>query len=451
MRSLEADVAVVGAGLAGLTAARAIVAAGREPIVLEARDRVGGRTLNADIGDGKVVEIGGQWVGPTQDRIAALAGDLGVETFPTYAEGANVLRIDDRSRQYSGTIPRLNPLALIDVARALRKLNRLSRDIDPHAPWETTDAAKLDAVSLGAWVDRTMWSSTAKRLMRIAVRTIWGAEPEELSMLHVGFYLRAGGSFELIADVEGGAQQDRFVGGSQLVSIRAAEELGDRVLLSAPVRRIEHRADGVVVHAGGGVEARCRRAIIAVPPALAAGIEFAPDLPPDRKQISQRMPPGSMVKTTAVYERPFWRDDGLSGEGVNEQGPVVATFDNSPPEGSPGVLVGFVGGRDAREFAKLGKSERRQAALGCFEALFGPKARAAEQYIEQDWSAEQWSGGGPVANFATGGWTAVGAALREPVGPLHWAGTETATKWCGYMDGAVQSGERAAAEVLSAI
>jgi monoamine oxidase len=447
---LEADVVVVGAGLAGLAAARALSAAGAEPLVLEARDRVGGRVVNAEIGDGKVVEMGGQWIGPTQERIAAIAGELGVETFPTHSEGENLLSLDRRLRRYRGTIPRLGPAVLADVGWALRRLNGLSARVDPEAPWRGPDAARLDRTSFADWIERKMLTRTARRLLVVAGRTIFGAEPEEMSLLHVCFYLRSAGSFELLTDVEGGAQQERFVGGSQLIAIRAAEALGERVVLDVPVSRIEHRPGEVVLTGAEGTSARARRAIVAVPPPLTARIDFEPPLPPARQQLSQRMPHGWLVKATALYAEPFWRTDGLSGEALNVAGPVTTVFDNSPPDGSPGALVGFVGGRDARSFARLGASERRRAVLGCFESLFGARAGAAEAYLERDWAAEQWSGGGPVCSFATGGWTAAGPALREPVGPIHWAGAETATRWAGYMDGAVSSGERAAAEVLAA-
>jgi monoamine oxidase len=406
--------------------------------------------VNEEIGDGKVVEMGGQWVGPTQDRIAALASELGVETFPTYAEGDNLLRLDGRLRRYSGTVPRVNPLALIEALRAIRRLNRLARRVDLEAPWESPEAVRLDATSAGDWIERSVHSRLARRLIRVAGRTIWGADPEELSLLHLAFYIRSAGSFELLTDVEGGAQQDRFVGGSQLVAQRAAEELGERIVLSAPARHIAHGPSGVVVGTGSA-EVRAKRAILALPPNLVPRIDFDPALPPEREQLAHRMAPGWLVKATAIYDEPFWRRDGLSGEGLNEAGPVTMIFDNSPPDGSPGALVGFVGGSDAREFARLGTSERRTAVLRSFESLFGPRAAAAERYIERDWAAEKWSGGGPVANFATGGWTASGSVLRQPVGPLHWAGTETATRWCGYIDGAISSGERAAAEVLAAI
>jgi monoamine oxidase len=446
----DADVIVVGAGFAGLAAARAIAEAGREPLVLEARDRVGGRTVNEDLGDGAAIEMGGQWIGPTQGRIAALASEVGVETFPTHTDGSNLLRLDGRLRSYRGTIPRLSPLALLDVFRALRKLNRLAGRVDPDAPWRSRDAERLDATSFATWIDRTLTNSTAKRLIRVAGRTIWGAEPEELSLLHVAFYLRSAGSFELLTDVEGGAQQDRFLGGPQAVASRVAGALGAGVRLGAAVTRIARDSSGVAVESRAGTF-RARRAIVAIPPPLTGAIEFDPPMPPARRQLAQRMAQGWLVKIAAVYAEPFWRARGLSGEALNEEGPVTMVFDNSPPEGSPGVLVGFVGGRDARAFARLGKSERRRAALACFEALFGSEARAAEHYIELDWAAEPWSGGGPVCNFATGGWTSAGPALREPVGPIHWAGTETATRWCGYIDGAVSSGERAAGEALAAL
>ena len=445
----EADVIVVGAGFAGLAAARMLAAAGAEVVVVEARARIGGRVVNAEL-DGEVVEMGGQWIGPTQERIAALAREVGVATFPTHAEGANLLRLDGRLRRYSGTIPRLGPAVLLDVARGLRKINRLAARVDPGAPWRARDAARLDAASFAGWVDRSMVSSTAKRLLRVAGRTIWGAEPEDLSLLHVAFYVRSAGGFEMLTDVEGGAQQERLHGGSQAVAARVADELGDRIVLAAPARRIEQGAGGVTVEAGGRAFSAAR-AILTIPPALTPRIEFEPALPPARTQLAARMTPGWLVKTTAVYPEPFWRADGLSGEALNEQGPVTMTFDNSPPSGSFGALVGFVGGRDARAFARLGASQRRAAVLGCFESLFGPRAGAAERYVELDWAAEPWSAGGPVANFATGGWSACGPALREPVGAVHWAGSETATRWAGYIDGAVSSGERAAAEVLAAL
>jgi monoamine oxidase len=450
MRRAEADVAIVGAGLAGLVAARDLAAARLEPVVLEARERVGGRLLSMPIGAGEQVEIGGQWIGPSQDRVAALAAELGVETFPTHTEGSNLLELGGRVRRYSRTIPRLGPVVLADIAQARLRLDRAARRVDPRAPWASPDAAVLDGLTLAVWLRRVVKTRSARALIRIAGRTVWGAEPEELSLLHVLFYVRSAGGFDMLLDTEGGAQQDRLVGGSQLLALRLAERLGERVVLGAPVRRIEARDGALRVLAGDSI-LTVRRAVLALPPPLCAAIEFDPPLPPARARLAGRMPQGWLIKCTAIYDEPFWRADGLSGEAVSDVGPATLTFDNSPPGGSPGALVGFVGAADARRFASRPASERRQAMLEGFARVFGSRALRAERYIEQDWAAEPWSGGGPVCNFASGGWTACGPALREPCGPIHWAGAETATVWAGYMEGAVRSGERAAAEVLAAL
>ena len=263
-------------------------------------------------------------------------------------------------------------------------------------------------------------------------------------------YIRGAGGFYPLLDTDGGAQQDRFVGGSQLISLRMAEALGDRVVLDAPVRRVDHDANGVIVRAGD-VVARARRAIVTVPPPACARIEWWPAMPMIRSQLAQRMPGGSYLKCLAIYDEPFWRADGLSGDGVSEAGPATATFDNSPPDGSPGILLGFVSGPEARALSRLGVSERRRAVLEGLARMYGRRAQHAERYIEQDWSREPWTGGGPIFYMPPGTWTGFGRALREPVGPIHWAGSETSDVWPGYMDGAVRSGERAAAEVLETL
>lgn len=441
---------VVGAGLAGLAAARAVVAAGASVRVVEARERVGGRMLNADLGEGKVVEIGGQWVGPGQDRLYELAAELGIETFPTFVDGENVLELNGRISRYSGTIPRLNPLALLEIERTRRSIDRIAASIPRDAPWEAPDAARLDASTLGSWLDRRMHLGASRRLVEVAVRTIWGADSGDISLLFALWYVGAAGGFNALIDVEGGAQQDRFVGGSQLVAVRMAEPLGDRVTVDAPARRVEWHEGGVRVEAGGAVVA-ARRAIVAMAPALCGRIEFEPGLGPARDQLAQRMPWGSYLKCTAVYDEPFWRAEGLSGEGVSDAGPATTTFDNTPPDGSPGVLMSFVSGSDARELQRLGPDERREAVLEGLGKLYGERARRPSRWIEQDWSREPYTGGAPVCFMAPGVLTGYGWALREPVGPIHWAGTETSGAWSGYMDGAVRSGERAAAEALGGL
>jgi len=444
----EADVIVVGAGLAGLAAARAVSAAGASVLVIEARDRVGGRVLNHDIGDGKVVEVGGQWIGPTQDRLAELARELGVQTFPTHASGDNLLEYGGSLRRYSGAIPRLNPAVLVDVQQAQTRLNRLARKVPLDAPWKASKAAKLDGQTAATWMRRNMATKSGRMLLELGVEAVWAAQPEDMSLLHMLFYIHSAGSLELLFETEGGAQQDRFVGGSQLIPVRMAEGLGaERLALSAPVRRIEHGADGVTVHADG-VVARGRRAIVAIAPTLAGRIAYDPPLSGYRDQLTQRMPLGTVAKCMAVYEEPFWRAEGLSGQATSERGPVRLMFDNSPPDGSPGVLLGFLEGRHARELGRLAPEERRAAVIDCFARVFGPRAASPAEYVERLWAEEEWTRGCYGCHMPTGGWTGYGPALRAPVGPLHWAGAEYAQVWNGYMDGAVRSGDVAAADVL---
>jgi monoamine oxidase len=448
---ISADVVIVGAGLAGLAAARAVAAAGKRPVVLEARGRVGGRTLNEPIGGGKVVEIGGQWVGPGQKRVLALIAELGLEIFPTFGEGRNLFERSGRIREYSGTIPRVSPLALAEVGAALRRVNRMAGAIDPERPWAAAKAESWDSQTFATWMRRNVRTPTARDLMRLAIWAVWAAEPEDVSLLSVLFYIRSAGSFEALIDTEGGAQESRVLGGSQTISLRMAEELEDSVVLDAPVRRIEHARGIVTVSTAGGLAVEAWRAIVALPPVLAGRIEYDPPMPAVRDGLTQRMAMGSVVKCAAVYPEPFWRAAGLSGQATSADGPVSVTYDNSPPDGSPGVLLAFLEGAAARAAADLPQPERRGLVLACLERFFGPRAAEPERYLDKAWAADPYSAGCYGGFLPTGAWRANGTALRAPVGPIHWAGAETATVWSGYMDGAISSGERAAAEALEAM
>jgi monoamine oxidase len=401
------------------------------------------------LGDGKVSEIGGQWVGPTQDRVLALAAELGVETFPTHYEGRNLLELGGRRKRYRGTIPRISPLVLLDIDRARRRFDRLARTVPPEAPWRAPDAGRLDGLTLETWLLRNTRTRRARALFEIACGTVWGMPARQMSLLWALHCASSAGGFEAMIDTEGGAQQDRFAGGSQALSERMADQLGDAVVLDAPVTAI--RQDGSAVEvATAAVTARARRVILAMAPDLTTRIGFEPRLSSRRDQLARRMASGALTKCTAVYEQPFWREDGLTGEAVSDEPPVSTTFDNSPPDGEPGVLLGFIAGPVAVEHARLPESERRRRVLESFGRLFGDRARHPSAYFEQAWAEEEWSAGGPVCSPSPGALTAYGEELRRPSGRVHWAGAETATVWCGYMEGAVRSGDRAAEEVLDA-
>lgn len=446
--SHECDVVVVGAGLAGLTVARHLLRAGLDVRVLEARDRVGGRILPHAVGSGPedVVELGGQWVGPTQHRVHALAADLAIATFPTHVAGENLFEDGrGRVRRYRGTIPRLNPVVLADYGQAAARLDRLARRVDPATPWLARGAERLDSQTFATWIRRSVKTATARETFRVACRAVFSVEPADLSLLHVCFYLTSAGGWDALLDTDGGAQQDRLVGGSHALATGLAEALGERIELERPVSRISQDADGVVVDG-----LRARRVVVAVPPTLAGRITYEAPLPAPRDQLCQRMPMGSVIKTMAVYDKPFWRERGLSGQATSLPGPGQVVFDNTPSSGAVGVLLAFLEGNEARDLSVVSESERRTAVLGTLERLFGPEAGKPVDWVEHDWTSDPWSRGAYAGVLGPGAWTAHGPALRNPVGRIHWAGTETATRWAGYFDGAIQSGERAAAEVLAA-
>ena len=448
--SSRVDVAIIGAGLAGLSAARALQRSGRSVRVLEARDRVGGRTEAGCI-LGQDVDVGGQWLGPGQDRALMLCREFGVETYAQHDLGQRLIDFDGRVRAYTGTIPKLPILALLDADRAIKRLNRLARTLDPAQPWAASRAAEWDAQTAQDWMLANTRTRGARAVIEIATRAIFSCEPRDLSLLYFLHYVATSGSVETLAEVTQGAQQDRIRGGAfQLARLLAQTLAPDSVRLGCPVHTLRREGGGYVVdHAGGSLQAR--RVIVALAPMLADRIRFEPALPASRALLATHMPMGSVIKILVAYPRPFWREAGFSGEAVSDRLPFSPVFDAGLPGRSEGLLVGFIEGDHARRYGVLDPAKRRQAVVDSLVHYFGPAAREPLDYVEKDWCVDPWSRGCYVGLAQPGVLTAAGAALRAPCQGIHWAGTETATRWTGYMDGALESGERAATEVLAAL
>ena len=446
--SLEADTIIVGAGLAGITAARELKAAGQAVCLLEARDRVGGRVANHHLGGGKFVELGAEFFGPRNTIIADTARSLGIESHRTYDDGYRLLELDGRIRRWKGLIPALSPHVLVDVGQVALRLERMARSIPDEAPWNAPNAVAWDSQTFWSWLRRNVRTAQGRMLLTLMVNATLCATPADVSLLHVAYYAKGAGGFRALTKTGGGVQENRFVGGAARIPLALHSTVDDDTYTGAVIREVQQRRDSIVVK-GAGFEARGRRAIIAVPVALAGRIVYDPPLPGMRDQLTQRMPAGSVIKVLAVYDEPFWRAEGLNGAAVSPHGPIRAVIDGSPPEGEPGVLSCFVAGPAARALSGVPQPERREAILGALARFFGPKASRPRELVEQDWMREEFTRGCYHCFAPPGLYTQYGRALREPVGRIHWAGAETVPLEMGSMGGAVDSGRRAAREVLA--
>jgi monoamine oxidase len=447
-RPREVEVLVVGAGLAGLTAARVLDGAGISFAVLEARDRVGGRTFSRRVGDA-VFDLGGQYVGEKQTRILALARELGLHQSPTPHEGRTWIELAGRRASYRGAIPKLPVSALLQVQLFLWRLDRIGREIPPGEPWKAPSAARFDAHTVESWWRRFVFGRSARAMLRLTNRMTFGVEADEMSLLSLLQYTTSAHGLSHMTAIEHGSQEACLVEGAQALSTRIAEKLGDRVVLGVPVRCIAQDEQGVSVHGGGG-SWRARQVIVAVPPLLAGRIDYEPALPSARTALTQRFPAGAVIKCIALYERPFWRERGFSGEVISDAGAVGYVLDATKAGGGPPALVGFMEGAPARAWSGRDPEERRRTVLAEFARYFGDAALTPVDYFDQDWAAEPWTRGCSAGFAVPGALSRYGHALRAPCGRIHWAGTETAREWFGYMEGAIESGERAAAEILEA-
>jgi monoamine oxidase len=456
----KVDVVVIGAGLSGLTAARDLLAAKKSVVVLEGRDRVGGKVYNYPLKNGGVTEVGAEFVGPTQDKVLQMIKDLGLQTFDTYNEGDSVLWRNDTRLVYTpdpalGGAPPLDQDSLVQIATAQGQLNAWAAEVNTSSPWSHAQAKEWDSQTFAQFLDQAAPLPDAKFTLTTACKAIFAAEPRELSLLYVIAYIASAGNETTTGDlgrliaVQGGAQQQRVVGGTGLIPQRLAEKVGrQHIKLSAAVKSVTATSAGYIVSSRAGTYL-AQSVVVAMAPPLLRTIKFTPALPRARARLNDAMFMPALGKGIGIYKKPFWRStEKLSAQVISDRGASRVTFDSTPEDGAFGAILGFILGDDMRAVDKLSPAQAQKQVVGDFTRYFGDKAKDVSEFVLVRWDLEEFSKGGPTAAAPPGVLSVVGDALRQKVGGIHFAGTETSEFWTGYMDGAIRSGERVAREIV---
>ncbi|APX95340.1 flavin monoamine oxidase family protein [Natronorubrum daqingense] len=446
----RADVGVVGAGLAGLVAARELTAGGLDAVVLEARDRVGGRTASKSLSTGGTIDLGAEWIGSEHARVLELVDEFDLELCEQYRSGVDRVAVTGEVFEHEERFRALAPESTAELRDAFERVETLRRDVPLEAPQEAAEADRWDGTTLESWKREVLATDAARETFDAFVRAEFAVEPTQLSLLSFVSAVDAGGGLETVTDSGGVTQEYRLAGSTQQLSQGLAETLGDALRLSEPVRRIDRRGDDVTLETSDGSYV-VSNAVVAVPPPLIERIEHDPPLPARRRGLLQRMPMGAVIKCVAAYEEPFWREAGYSGSVLATDGVVSEIADATLPDGDRGLLIAFVAGGNALEWSERPASERRERVLEECARYLGSRAVDPLEYVDEAWSTTRWSTGGYNAVMAPGTVTTCGGALREPVDGVHWAGSETALEGRGFMEGAIRSGERVANEILEGL
>ncbi|QAY72220.1 FAD-dependent oxidoreductase [Agromyces protaetiae] len=452
MERIETDVVIVGAGAAGLTVANRLKDAGRSVVVLEARDRVGGRLWTNDI-DGATLEIGGQWVSPDQDALIETLDELGLDTYERWRTGQNVYISESGERRlFEGEIFPVPAKTEGEIVGLIEKLDALVAEIDPDAPWSHPDAKALDEISFAHWLETQTDDEEARLNIGMFIAGAMLTKPAHaFSALQALLMAASAGSFSNLVDADF-ILDKRVKGGLQQVPLLLAERLGSAVKLGQPVRTIKWQPDAPeagVVAVTDSLEVHAKRVILALAPVLYSRISYEPALPRLQHQMHQHLSMGFVIKVHAVYETPFWREAGLSGTAFSPYELVHEAYDNSYDGDPRGTLVGFVSDEEADGVFRLTDEERKSAILESLSHYYGEEAKHPVVYYESDWGSEEWTRGAYAASFDMGGLARYGAHLREPVGPIRFACSDLAGKGYQHVDGAIRMGRLVADGILA--
>ena len=452
------DVVVIGAGVSGLIAARALEKQGKSTAVLEARQRLGGRCVRQQTIDQWWLDLGGQWVGKTHYLFKSLIAELGIKTFDSYFDGKTVF-VWNGKRVVVPTLGDWNDTFLAvayedlpapaeerEAARQLhRKFLQLVETVDAKQPWLSPNARRLDTQTIESWMRGETDSELAHYILKWYTRVggSGGFEPGDSSILHLAQTQKASPQNET-------PEALLLYGAAGQIPSLLAKQIKGEIRTNAAAQVITLQSDGsYLVKAADGSNHRCRAVVVALPPALRSRIVFEPGLPHRFSGLQQRSPMGSMFKIFTIYPTAWWRDKGLNGYAQGNLSTVELTADSSPPSGKPGILASFVAADSAVKLSLKNAKDRRELILADLVQFWGPEAGKPVDYIEVNWGEETWTTGAFTSYLTPGTWTTFGQAWQEPVGRVVWAGTESSSRWAGYYEGAIQAGYDAAKTVDS--
>lgn len=448
MQSATYDAVIIGAGFSGIAAGRLLHHAGKRFMILEARERLGGRVYTKHFQDGLYLDLGGQWIGPTQDRMYQLVREYGLKTYTTHDSGRHQIDLGGKRKYYKGLIPRAGLPSVLSLGFVINKLEKLAKSIPLNNPAKHPKAHQYDRITLEEFVKKNTFTRHSRSIITAGLETVFACKTGEISLLHALFYIRSGTSLDCLISVKNGAQQDRIVGGMQSLAEKMTEPFNDCIRFNSPVQSVRQNGASATV-SGDGFSVSAKKVIVTTPPHLTAEIDFEKGLPDDKSDSFNKIPMGLVAKCFGVYNRPFWREKGFSGLVISdERTPFQAVFDASPVDASYGILLGFcIAGRH-EEFFSYPEIERKRRTLRYFSLCFGEEALNPVLYTDHSMKDEPWSGGCYAGLYTPGLWTRHGSILARPEGNIHFAGTETSEIWYGYIEGAVRAGERSAREII---